>query len=381
MLNWKTQRKYLCEESIQDLLREPDLRKDDSSYEPDDNADNSKSDHQSEASEVSNHHLEPQYDPETPDDEDLSINEKISYHQCDPQEPNKRRPECPSIFRFTKYVTLVSMYQNQIWQLLFFLQCTTHKPFLKKKRNHKLFFTVIAQKEILTHSIISECLCVQETYKSLAICIFMNLLDVCGVTAFVVWMSLHPSWNLGKQNNRRMFLVAVAESLIQPQIERRPRVGLEKKLMTIAPFMPRASRPLHQLRPNYRRALKDFESAYDNLILRTIWGHMHQLGFPRKLINVCRIVSSEPKATVKLGKITTENFKLEKGTRQGDGLAPLLFNIALHIAIIKSEVQINGTIFNKTQQILGYADDVIITGRRIQDVEEALIALDSEAGI
>ncbi|KAJ4446078.1 hypothetical protein ANN_12770 [Periplaneta americana] len=64
--------------------------------------------------------------------------------------------------------------------------------------------------------------------------------------------------------------------------------------------------------------------------------------------------------------------------RQGDGLAPLLFNIALHIAIIKSEVQINGTIFNKTQQILGYADDVIITGRRIQDVEEALIALDKE---
>ncbi|KAJ4451776.1 hypothetical protein ANN_03248 [Periplaneta americana] len=58
---YRTQRKYLCEESIQDLLREPDLRKD----EPDDNADNSKSDHQSEGSEVSNHHLEPPYDPET----------------------------------------------------------------------------------------------------------------------------------------------------------------------------------------------------------------------------------------------------------------------------------------------------------------------------
>ncbi|KAJ4437257.1 hypothetical protein ANN_17392, partial [Periplaneta americana] len=60
--------------------------KDDSSYESDDNADNSKSDHQSKASEVSNHRLEPQYDPETPNDEDLSINEKSSYHQCDPQE-------------------------------------------------------------------------------------------------------------------------------------------------------------------------------------------------------------------------------------------------------------------------------------------------------
>ncbi|KAJ4435317.1 hypothetical protein ANN_17927 [Periplaneta americana] len=84
-----TQRKYLCEEFIQDLFREPDLRKDD----PDDNADNSKSDHQSEASEVSNHHLEPPYDPETPHDEDLSINEKSSYHQCNPQEVSVDRLE------------------------------------------------------------------------------------------------------------------------------------------------------------------------------------------------------------------------------------------------------------------------------------------------
>ncbi|KAJ4425454.1 hypothetical protein ANN_28070 [Periplaneta americana] len=57
----------------------------------DDNADNDKSDHQSEASEVSNHHLEPQYDPETPDEEDLSINEKSSYHQCDPQEGKEKK--------------------------------------------------------------------------------------------------------------------------------------------------------------------------------------------------------------------------------------------------------------------------------------------------
>ncbi|KAJ4446724.1 hypothetical protein ANN_13421 [Periplaneta americana] len=73
---------------VEDLFIEPDLRKDDSSCDPDDNADNSKSDHQSEAPEVSNHHLEPPYDPETHHDEDLSINEKSSYHQCDPQEKN-----------------------------------------------------------------------------------------------------------------------------------------------------------------------------------------------------------------------------------------------------------------------------------------------------
>ncbi|KAJ4430420.1 hypothetical protein ANN_22636 [Periplaneta americana] len=158
-----------------------------------------------------------------------TVHKKICIFISPEFQPNKRRPEYSSIFGLTKYVTLVSMHQNQIRQS-FFLQCTTHKPFRKKKRNHKLFFTVIAQKKILTHSIISECICVQKTYKSLAICIFMNILDVCGITTFVVWMSLHPLWNLVKQNNRRLFLVAVAESLIQPQTERRPRVGLQKKL-------------------------------------------------------------------------------------------------------------------------------------------------------
>ncbi|KAJ4428608.1 hypothetical protein ANN_24652 [Periplaneta americana] len=81
------------DEGFTDLLREPDLRKYDSSYDPDDNADNSKSDHQSEASEFRNHHLEPPYDPETPHDEDLSVNEKSSYHQCDPQEVSFDRLE------------------------------------------------------------------------------------------------------------------------------------------------------------------------------------------------------------------------------------------------------------------------------------------------
>jgi len=40
-----------------------------------------------------------------------------------------------------------------------------------------------------------------------------------------------------------------------------------------------------------------------------------------------------------------------------------LFNIALEIAIRRSEVETRGTIFDKCGQIMAYTDDVVIMGR------------------
>ena len=53
--------------------------------------------------------------------------------------------------------------------------------------------------------------------------------------------------------------------------------------------------------------------------------------------------------------------------RQGDAVAPLLFNVVLEIAIIRSSVETLGTMFDKCGQIMAFADDVIM-GRRLQDV-------------
>ncbi|KAJ4427002.1 hypothetical protein ANN_26801 [Periplaneta americana] len=67
-----------------------------------------KSDHQSEASETSNHHLEPPYDLK-PLDEDLSINEKSSYRQCDPQE--EIRSSCNIV---SELLGLISSYAEEL---------------------------------------------------------------------------------------------------------------------------------------------------------------------------------------------------------------------------------------------------------------------------
>jgi sorting nexin-29 len=64
--------------------------------------------------------------------------------------------------------------------------------------------------------------------------------------------------------------------------------------------------------------------------------------------------------------------------RQGDAIAPLLFNVVLETAIRRSKVQKHGTIFDRYSLIIAYAYDVVIMGRRLQDVKEDLTSLDQQ---
>jgi len=139
---------------------------------------------------------------------------------------------------------------------------------------------------------------------------------------------------------------------------------------------------------------------------------IHWLGFPKKLVKLCRILNNEIYSKVKIGKHSFSEFKVKKkkGLRTGDAIAPLLFNIVLEIAIRRSKVlysffcviprrwnfisrrfgtlclshlqrsyeqeeqlgvETRGTIFDKCSHIIAYADDVVITGR-LQEVEEVL---------
>jgi len=66
---------------------------------------------------------------------------------------------------------------------------------------------------------------------------------------------------------------------------------------------------------------------------------------------------------VKIGTIMTDGFKVGTGLKQGDGLTPNLFNIALEYVIRQLSVQAASTIFHKSGQLIGYAGDINIMGR------------------
>jgi hypothetical protein len=73
---------------------------------------------------------------------------------------------------------------------------------------------------------------------------------------------------------------------------------------------------------------------------------------------------------VKIGTTMTDGFKVRNGLKQGDGLAHNLFNIALEYVIRQLSVQTKSTIFCKSVQLIGYADDINIMGRTKRAISE-----------
>jgi hypothetical protein len=63
----------------------------------------------------------------------------------------------------------------------------------------------------------------------------------------------------------------------------------------------------------------------------------------------------------------------------GDGLAPLLFNLALEYAIRKLLVNLKGTLEYHTTQIVGYANDICLLSRNIKAIKETYQELNSAA--
>lgn len=82
---------------------------------------------------------------------------------------------------------------------------------------------------------------------------------------------------------------------------------------------------------------------------------------------------------VRIQGTLSRDFECGRGLRQGDALSCLLFNMALEKALRDSGTQLKGTIFDKTIQILAYADDVDIIGRSLVRVKEVFLCLDEAA--
>jgi hypothetical protein len=98
---------------------------------------------------------------------------------------------------------------------------------------------------------------------------------------------------------------------------------------------------------------------------------MAHFGIPDKLIRLTKATIENSTYHVKIGTIMTDGFKVGTGLKQGDGLAPNLFNTALEYVIRQLSVQPTSTIFHKSVQLIGYADDINIMGRTKRDISEA----------
>jgi hypothetical protein len=123
----------------------------------------------------------------------------------------------------------------------------------------------------------------------------------------------------------------------------------------------------------------DYKAAYDSIRRDKLLSAMEEFEIPNKLINLTRATLKRVRCRVKIQKDLSDPFITERGLRQGDTLACLLFNIALEKVVRDSGIERRGTIYHKSVQVLAYADDLDIIGRSERAVREAFTKSDKEA--
>ena len=81
-----------------------------------------------------------------------------------------------------------------------------------------------------------------------------------------------------------------------------------------------------------------------------------------KLVRLIKTRPTETYSRVRVGKNLSDMFPVRNGLKQGDDLAPLLYNFSLEYVIRRAQVNQDGLKLNVTHQLLVYADDVNILG-------------------
>ena len=104
----------------------------------------------------------------------------------------------------------------------------------------------------------------------------------------------------------------------------------------------------------------DIEKASDSINQFFLIKVLEKSGFEKDFIKWIKILLQNQESWIVNGGTTTNYFKLEKGTRQGDPISVYLFILVLEIVFLftKESKKINGiNIFNKTLLYTAYADD------------------------
>ena len=123
----------------------------------------------------------------------------------------------------------------------------------------------------------------------------------------------------------------------------------------------------------------DFKQAYDTVDRVKLLNGLDELGIPTKLIRLIKATMDKSASKVRVGKEATDIFQTQSGLRQGDGLAPVLFNLSLELVIRKLKIVTNSTLLTKSTQLVAYADDINIIARTEPDARQIFLELDNAA--
>jgi len=137
----------------------------------------------------------------------------------------------------------------------------------------------------------------------------------------------------------------------------------------------------------------DFKKAFDSINQNYLWQALVEQKVPNAYVYVLRRLYEDQSAQVKTD-VLSRKFGIHRGTKQGDPLSSLLFNALLEKVMSKVKevfvekkygIQMGSgsleTAADTRLTNLRFADDVLITGRSLQQLSDMLLLLREESAV
>ncbi|XP_060543089.1 transmembrane protein 168 isoform X2 [Pantherophis guttatus] len=124
-------------------------------------------------------------------------------------------------------------------------------------------------------------------------------------------------------------------------------------------------------------AFLDAEKAFDRVDWNFLLKTLEKMDFGDQFILAVSAIYQEQKAQIIINGSLTTDFKIEKGTRQGCPLSPLLFILTLEVLLntIRDSTSLKGIVIRQEDyRIRAFADDLVVT--LTQPVESIILMKD-----
>ncbi|PSN53384.1 hypothetical protein C0J52_03797 [Blattella germanica] len=133
----------------------------------------------------------------------------------------------------------------------------------------------------------------------------------------------------------------------------------------------------HEYKIDLHNVFVDYSQAFDSVNRNKILQCLKYYEVPSKLIQLITQTLRDTTAKVRINDKISESFTIHSGVKQGDPLSATLFGLV--IDHIFKRMELRGNISTKLKQCMAYADDIMITARTKQALQETFSQLKEES--